>query len=72
MKVKVSVLAPVAIFLALLPTAVSANMGSPLLLASTLHLLFGNGVIGYIEALIITKVFGTSLVTTGNLMMLAN
>ena len=43
--------------IALLPATASANAGTPLMWASMLHLVFGNAIIGFIEGLLLSRIF---------------
>ncbi len=46
--------------LALFPSTASANVGTPLMWASMLHLVFGNAIIGLIEGLLLAWIFKCS------------
>ncbi|RYD32450.1 MAG: hypothetical protein EOP85_21735, partial [Verrucomicrobiaceae bacterium] len=56
-KNRVKNLLPFLLLLSLTGTA-SANAGTPMMWASSLHLLFGNLVIGFLEGFIIASFFG--------------
>lgn len=60
------------IFLMNIPSTVLANMGTPLMWASMLHLSIGNAIIGVIEGLVIAKVFRVGYGRSVGLLVLAN
>jgi len=55
-----------------IPSLAQANAGTPLMLATGVHLLFGNLIIGLIEGLLLAKVFGISKWKCIGLLILAN
>ena len=61
-----------AIALVIIPGVVYANAGTPLMMATALHLYFGNMIIGLIEGIIIAYVWGTPKKVTLPVMVLAN
>jgi len=63
----------VALFAVLsVPAVAQANVGTPLMWASGLHMLFGNACIGVLEGVILAVVFKVPSVRTVPLMILAN
>jgi len=60
------------LLLLVLPSLAQANMGTPLMWAGALHLVFGNLIIGLIEGLLLAKVFGRSTRKCVGLLILAN
>lgn len=54
------------------PSLAQANAGTPMMLATGVHLLFGNLIIGLIEGLLLAKVFGVSMWRCIGLLIVAN
>ncbi len=60
------------VVLMVIPAAVWADAGTPLMWASMIHLVVGNAVLGCIEGLILAWVFGLKKAKTLSLMVVAN
>jgi hypothetical protein len=69
---KVHKLILLSVFLLLITENAFANAGTPLMLASALHLVVGNAFIGIIEGLLIAIVFGVKKKRSISIMILAN
>lgn len=60
------------LFIVLIPQFVFANAGTPLMLLSALQLVFGNAILGLIEGLLVTKLYGVKWYRAVLLMVLGN
>ncbi|MBE9125201.1 MULTISPECIES: hypothetical protein [unclassified Coleofasciculus] len=72
MKINKKLVAILAFTIALLPTPVLANAGTPLMWTGFGHLFIGNAVIGTIEGLLLSRLFNTPRSKSVNVLVLAN
>jgi len=63
---------PVVFLICAIPSVAQADAGTPLMWAGTLHLVFGNLIIGLFEGLLLAKVFGLPKGKCIRLLILAN